>query len=247
MLTVYITIYIYPIIFNLYNSLVIYNRIKLKNYKNVMIDQQFVIAAKNWFIFVLISITLTLILGYYISVKFIGKNNKFSIFKGAFFLPILLPSSAIIFTWKKIFTEEAFVFNDLIPLVIIFLWRNVGVSIIIFLAGLMTIPDELYEAADLDGANRFQRFKFIRLPLMLTPVYIATVYLIIQSLKIGRESILLYGKFPKQSQYMISNYFNNNFQKMNIGGLTSSGTVINLLVLLIVSGLYICKRYLEEK
>lgn len=260
MVMIYIYVYIYPIIFNLYNSLIGHNGITFINYSKLFIDKQFVLAMNNLFSFASISILITIILGYYIAVKFIRRNNTFSVLKGAFFLPMLLPSSAIIFTWEKIFQKENWLskylfesrglgndWSDLIPLIMMFIWKNVGACIIIFLAGFMTIPDEVYDAGELDGTNKFQRFKYITLPLMLTTIYISIMYLFIQSLRIGRESILLHGKYPKESQYMISNYFNNNFEQMNIGVLTSSGIVISLLVVVMVSILYLHKTYLEGK
>ncbi|MFJ7668612.1 carbohydrate ABC transporter permease [Lysinibacillus sp. NPDC097195] len=196
-LVIYILFLIVPMIGALYFSVVNWNGIKgaplqfvgLENYLNVFKDKDFLISLKNMFGMVFFSVLfhtpIALLLAVAINTKFRG--HRF--FKVIYFVPTIFPLTAIGLLWYFIFMPNGSL-NSLLEFIgladlakgwlidsstamgaIIFvnIWAGVGYYMVILLAGLTTIPEEVYEAAEMDGASAVQKFFHITVP-MLKPI-----------------------------------------------------------------------------
>ncbi|WP_409367792.1 carbohydrate ABC transporter permease [Lysinibacillus sp. 38-6] len=196
-LVIYILFLIVPMIGALYFSVVNWNGIKgaplqfvgLENYLNVFKDKDFLISLKNMFAMVFFSVLfhtpIALLLAVAINTKFRG--HRF--FKVIYFVPTIFPLTAIGLLWYFIFMPNGSL-NSLLEFIgladlakgwlidsstamgaIIFvnIWAGVGYYMVILLAGLTTIPEEVYEAAEMDGASAVQKFFHITVP-MLKPI-----------------------------------------------------------------------------
>ena len=126
-------------------------------------------------------------------------------------------------------SEYAFV-----VVILLYLWKNTGYAVILLLSGLLTIPDDLYAAAALDGANRWQQFKTITMPQMWYSVFFATVFSLINAFKCFREIFLIGGTHPHSSIYMLQHFINNAFEKLNYPKLA----VASVLLLSIITVLF---------
>ena len=93
--------------------------------------------------------------------------------------------------------------------------KNTGYAVILLLSGLNTIPDELFDAASIDGASSFHKLKYITLPQMWYSFFFATVFSLINAFKCFREIFLIGGTYPHDSIYMLQHFINNSFEKMN--------------------------------
>ena len=118
----------------------------------------------------------------------------------------------------------------------VYIWKNLGYNIILFLAGLQNIPGEYYESAQVDGPSAFRRFTSITLVYLAPTSFFVFVISIINSFKVFRETYLVAGSYPQQGIYMLQHYMNNMFSSLDYQKLTAGAfimaSIITLLVLL---------------
>ena len=127
---------------------------------------------------------------------------------------------------------------------VLYLWKNIGYSVILLLSGLATIPDEQYEAASIDGAGGFKLFRYITAPQMWYSVFFAGVFSLINAFKCFREIFLIGGTHPHDSIYILQHYINNAFTKLNMPNLS----VASVLILLPLAAVFIvCYRWVMGK
>jgi multiple sugar transport system permease protein len=115
-------------------------------------------------------------------------------------------------------------------MILIFLWKNCGYNMVLFLAGLGNIPQEYYEAAWMDNASSFQVFRHITVPCLLPTAILALIMSIINSFKIFREIYLITGNYPQESIYTLQHFMNNMFASLNYPRLTSATAVLVLII-----------------
>ena len=101
-------------------------------------------------------------------------------------------------------------------------------GLLLWLAGLETIPRPLYEAAAVDGATPFQTFVFITLPNLLPTVVLTTILSLVNSFKVFREAYLVAGNYPQESIYLLQHLFNNWFLSLDIGKLSAAAVLLAL-------------------
>ncbi|MHC1749364.1 MAG: carbohydrate ABC transporter permease [Cellulosilyticaceae bacterium] len=254
-LLMFVIFYIYPLLMNVYYSFSEYSKgmqlVGLLNYKVLFQDQFFWLALKNTLIFLGYGVSGLLVFSYGVGVLiiYVGKDLKYS--KVPFLIAMLLPTAAITFTWQLLFGDDTFMAQhifkiiawenqpqDMIPLILLYLWKNCGYCILIFIAGWMTIEKEVYEAAEIDGAKSIQRLRYITLPLMRPSLFFAFILAIVQALKIGRDIYILYGEYPKESIYIIQSYFRQNFLQMNVQQMSSASVILGMLLMIMILIVY---------
>ena len=121
--------------------------------------------------------------------------------------------------------------------VLLYLWKSTGYAVILLLAGLVTIPEEQYESAQLDGASAFQKFRYITTPQMWYPVFFALIFSLINAFKCFREIFLIGGQHPNDSLYMLQHFINNSFENLNYANLSVS-SILLLAVILLFFGVF---------
>jgi len=158
------------------------------NFVNLFSDKVFLISLSNTMVFtfvtVAINIVITLLVAQFICT--LGSNKTRSLLRMIFFMPCVAPLVASSVVWKQMYSTKYGLINTvlnswfglphhnwlgnadtLLPAIIVFtLWADIGFNIIIFSAGMDGIPTDFYEAANIDGAGRFQKFFYVTLPLL---------------------------------------------------------------------------------
>ena len=127
-------------------------------------------------------------------------------------------------------------------LVGLYIWKNCGYDLILFLAGLAAIPKEYREAAASEGASYWQTVRYITLPLLMPTFFFILIVSIINSFKSFREAYLLGGANPHESIYMLQHFMNNNFQNINYPRLSTAALLIFVVIFLLVLLLFWVKR-----
>lgn len=227
--------FILPYLRVLYYSL-INNQFKkdfvgLKNYIEAIQNEYFRLAFKNSIQLILVCVPVLILLAILISLGLTFLLKRLRIIRVAFILPMLLPTASVVLFFRSVFYH---VENEL-PLYLLFIWKNIGICVILLTAALTTIEEELYEAACLDGAGGFLMHRSITLPLILPTISFSTLMSIVNSFKIFRESYLYYGgNYPPDYGYTLQYYMNNNFLKFDYQALASSSVLTSLLVAAIV-------------
>ena len=229
----------------------------LTNYKEVLANKYFRMALKNTVIFSLVGVAAILLLSLGLSIALVKLSKRFAFIKSFFVMPYVLPSASIIFFWQMFFGTEGYAFLteleslggffDVLPLYVIFLWKNIGINIILITSALTKIAPEVYEAAALDGAHGLRLHAKITFPLISPSLFFVGVLSFVNSLKIFKESYLYYNSnYPPDAAYMIQNYMNNHFYKLNYQSLSTAVVIFTLAVALVIFVCYKLENKLSE-
>ena len=214
----------------------------LENYAQLFGNRLFLLALKNTFLFLACGLALILPLSLFLALL-LQKTGKWG--KGlamALLFPMVLPASAIVIVVNLVFAENGllsqltgptpwmdspFAFVILLGL---YLWKNVGIGVVILLAGLTTIPGELYESANMDGAGKWTRLTKVTLPMLRPELLVVTILSSLNAFKNFREAFVLGGGHPHESIYMLQHFMNNNFENMNFPRLSVAAVVFFALL-----------------
>ncbi|NTB99424.1 sugar ABC transporter permease [Agrobacterium tumefaciens] len=231
------------------------NWVGLENYAKLLGDRLFVTSLKNNGYFVLLTVIPTTVIALMIALAVSRLSGvKQTIAMSLFFLPYVLPVSVVTEIWAWMLDLQFGILQPVISLLagkpvavfknpywvmpmvaIVTIWWTNGFNVLLFIAGLRNIPAELYEAAALDGATTWQRFRRVTWPL-LWPVtaLVLTLQLILQ-LKIFDQIYLLSGGGPFNSSFvLLLKVYREAFQ-MNNGGYASAVATVLFLLIVIVS------------
>jgi multiple sugar transport system permease protein len=214
------------------------NVVGLENYIDVLSDPKFRKAAFNTAIFVVFGVPLTMALGLLAAIGLNQGILKFrSAFRVGYYLPVVTSIVAIAVVWRLLLGREVGLINGLLSmvgvdegpgwltdtrlalpsLIVMAAWRNLGFSMIVFLAGLQAIPAELYEAASVDGAGRWQKFRNVTLPLLRPTILFLAVITVIGYLNFFEEPFVMTRGGPLDSTLSVAFHAYNQFSFGNYG------------------------------
>ena len=214
----------------------------LENYAQLFGNRLFLLALKNTFLFLACGLALILPLSLFLALL-LQKTGKWG--KGlamALLFPMVLPVSAIVIVVNLVFAENGLLSQITGPtpwmdspfafviLLGLYLWKNVGIGVVILLAGLTTIPGELYESANMDGAGKWTRLTKVTLPMLRPELLVVTILSSLNAFKNFREAFVLGGDHPHESIYMLQHFMNNNFENMNFPRLSVAAVVFFALL-----------------
>ena len=173
--------------------------IGLKNYLELFKDDLFWTALGNTFLFVILAGPLSIFVSLYAAIILNSKIVKLkALFRLSYFMPVVTTLVAVAIVWRFIYHPNFGIVNYFLSLfgissvdwlgnpdlalpsiVLMAVWKNFGYNMIIFIAGLQNIPEELYEAANIEGANNWQKFKSITIPMLMpTTIFISIITMI---------------------------------------------------------------------
>lgn len=231
----------------------------LANYSEIFQSAAFRLAAGNTFRFIAAAVPLIMAVSFALSLLLNQKLAAFSLFRSAFLFPLILPIASTVMVFQ-VFLAESGVLNTLLDaaglpvrswlasesafgvLVFLYLWKNTGYNIVLFLAGLQTIPKEFYDVARLEGGGAAAAFRRITLPLMAPHIFFVCVISIMNSFKCFREAYLLNGDYPHTSIYMLQHYMNNNFANINYQHLSVAALLVFLIIFALVFVLFALRQ-----
>jgi len=123
-------------------------------------------------------------------------------------------------------------------IVVLFLWKNLGYNMILFMAALANIPKELLEVADVEGASAAHKFFHIKLRYLSPTVLFVTILSMINCFKIFREVYLLAGAYPYEGLYTLQHYMNNTFTSLNYQKLSAAAVILALVMIVLIALLF---------
>jgi multiple sugar transport system permease protein len=238
--------------------------IGLENYLAVIGDARFQKAAANTAVFVLVGVPLTMVLGLAAAVGLNQGIVKFrTFFRVGFYLPVVTSIVAIAVVWRLLLGTEVGLINATLSIfgadgpgwisdqryalwsiIAMAAWRNLGFLMVVFLAGLQTIPRDLYEAAEVDGAGAWQRFKGITLPLMRPTLLFGAVITGIGYLQFFEEAFVMTKGGPLDATRSVT-YF--TFDQFGFGNFGYAAAASYLLFLAVVLLTFVQFRLLGER
>lgn len=236
----------------------------IKNYQTIFHNQAFLLAVGNTLKFTLVCIPFLVLTGF-VTALLLNQLESKGFVKSVYLFPLAMPTATVVMVWKMIFYKQGFlnlfltrllgwtgfwgeVHTDYLGsgaafwvLVGSYIWKNLGYTVILWLAGLMGIPTEFYEAAKVDGANSLQRLWYITLPNLKGSLYTIVVLSFLNSFKIYREAYLTSGAYPDKSIYLLQHVFNNWFVNLELDKMAAAAVCTGgflMIVILILQRLW---------
>ncbi|MEG0035547.1 MAG: sugar ABC transporter permease [Oscillospiraceae bacterium] len=228
----------------------------LDNFIALLHNSAFITAAKNTAKFSAIAVPLAVILSFLLAQMLESHIPFKSQFRTFFLSPMMVPVASVVLIWQVIFSNNGSL-NDFIALfgadkidwlkseyallvvTVLFLWKNLGYNMILFMAALNNIPKELLEVADMEGATPLFKFKNITLRYLSPTILFVTILSLINSFKVFREVFLLTGEYPYEGLYMLQHFMNNTFKALDYQKLSAAAVLMALVMVVIIALLFV--------
>ena len=227
----------------------------LDNFKAVLGNYAFRTAAKNTALFSLIAVPLAVVLSLVLALILECRIPFKSWFRSFFLSPMMVPVASVVLIWQVVFHRSGIVNNFVTALggtavdwlnspycqlviIVLFLWKNLGYNMILFMAALNNIPRELLEVADVEGAGAVHKFFNIKLRYLSPTVLFVTILSIINSFKIFREIQLLVGDHPYEGLYMLQHFMNNTFARYDYQKMASAAVLMAMVMVVLIAVLF---------
>lgn len=260
----------YALIYNLYLSTTSWNFITPKktfigmdNYVRILSDPRFWKIVKNTIYYAVGHVTLSMVLGLALALLLNQKIRGRNIFRTLFYFPNITTTSAVALLWVWLFNPRFGLINYVLgligiegphwlldptwsmPAVIIFsTWRSVGYVMLIYLGGLLSIPKDFYEAAAIDGANRWQSFVSITLPLLSPTTFFLLVTSFIVSLQVFDAVAVMTSGGPAGATNVLNYYI---WQKAFVEFKAGYAAAVAVLLFIMILGLTILQNSLSKR
>lgn len=234
-----------------------------ENFVEVITNQAFVLAVKNTFSFSFIAVPLAVILSLLTAFALDKSIPGKSKIRTALLSPMMVPIASIILIWQVLFHYNGFA-NDMLEffgqdkidwfkssyakvvIILLFIWKNLGYNMILFMAALANIPKEMTEVAKLESASSWQIFWKIKVRYLSPTILFVTIFSLINSFKIFREVYLLTGDYPYDSLYMLQHFMNNTFRALDYQRLSAAAIIMCIFMILLISALFYIENHVGK-
>lgn len=236
------------------------NFVFLDNYKSILGNAAFKRAVHNTLTFSAVAVPLAVLLSLLLAIVLEAKLPFRSQFRTFFLSPMMVPVASIVLIWQVLFHYNGVV-NDLlasfgldkidwfksdyshIVVVLLFLWKNLGYNMILFMSALASIPKDILEVARLESANPLQTFFYIKIRYLSSTLLFVTIMSLINSFKVFREVYLLTGDYPYDTIYMLQHFMNNKFKSLDYQALSAAAILMCLVMIAIIGILFIAESW----
>jgi len=254
-----------PLLVILYNSTlksVTNNKfVGLDNYTRVIENDAFILAMKNTFLFSALAVPLAVVLALLLALLLNTQIPGRSWFRSVFLNPMMVPVASVVLIWQVFFSFNGTVNSFLggfgldkidwmksdwsrLVILLLFLWKNLGYNMVLFLSALNNVPVELLDSAKIDGAGSVKRFFYVSLAYLYPTLFFVGIMSLINSFKIFREVYLLTGSHPVNALYLLQHFMNNAFKTLDYQKLSSAAIIMCIGMIIIVGVLFIAENRL---
>lgn len=245
------------------NNPVLHEFVGFDNFRNLFQNQSFRLAAKNTATFSLISVPSAVIGSLLLACMLSQRIPLRSQIRTFMLSPLMVPVASIVLIWQVVFSNNG-ALNDFLAhfgvekidwmksefnryvVILLFLWKNIGYDMILFLAALANVPTDIQEMAMLEGASSVRIFFQIKLRYIFPTILFVTILSLINSMKIFREVYLLTGKYPYDGLYLLQHFMNNTFESMDYQKLSSAALVMAAVMVLVIGLLFLVDNKLGK-
>ena len=225
------------------------------NFIRIIQNTSFQLAAKNTATFSLVAVPLAVVLSLVMALILEENIPMKSQFRTFFLSPMMVPVASIVLIWQVLFDYNGaineFVLHfggspidwfkssySQIVVVILFLWKNLGYNMILFMSALNAIPRDVLEVATLESASEFQKFWYIKLRYLSSTILFVGILSLINSFKVFREVYLLAGGYPYDSLYMLQHFMNNTFKALDYQKLSAAAIIMGIVMCIVIGLLF---------
>lgn len=230
------------------------------NYIRVFSNNAFRTAVGNTLLFSSIAVPLAVILGLILALLLDSGIPMRSQLRSAFLTPLMVPIASVVLIFQVLFDYNGVV-NDilakfgaeqfdwlksssgLLVIILLFLWKNLGYNMILFMSAISSIPKEIIEVAELERAKKWQIFLYIKTRYLSSTILFVTILSLINSFKVFREVYLLTGDYPYDSLYLLQHFMNNTFNSLDYQKLSAAAILMSLVMIVIIGLLFLVENY----
>ncbi len=231
----------------------------LENYKKLFQNSALKLAASNTALFSLIAVPLAIILSLWLAMLLERNIPAKSFIRTLFLSPLMVPTASVVLVWQVLFHNHGTV-NQFIEMfglkgidwlqsdygqvviILMFLWKNLGYNMILFMSALAGIPKDLIEVAELEGAGKLYQLIHIKLRYLSPTMLFVFILSLINSFKIFREVYLLTDDHPYDSMYMLQHFMNNTFNNLDYQKLSSAAVLFSLVMIVVIAVLLVLEN-----
>lgn len=223
------------------------------NYKQLFSDEIFIKSLINTAYYTILSVPLSMICSLLLAVAMNQKLKGIVVFRTAFFMPYISSMVAVALLWSWIYNPQYGILNYFLELIgipgqnwlgdpkwampaLVFMsvWKGLGYNMMIWLAALQGIPEDLYEAARIDGANKWQQFKNITVPLLSPTTFMLLILSIINSFKVFEQSYIMTKGGPAHATMtMVLYIYSNAFEWLKMGYASAMAYILAIIILVL--------------
>ena len=236
------------------------NFVGLSNFIKLFHNSAFIMAAKNTLKFSFTAAPLAVALAMGLALMLECRIPLKSQFRTFFLSPMMVPVASVVLIWQVLFNYNGTI-NEFLLLfgadkidwlqseycqlvvLVLFLWKNLGYNMILFMSGLANIPKELLEVADVEGASSAYKFFAIKLRYLSPTILFVAILSLINSFKVFREVYLLTGDYPYEKLYMLQHFMNNTFRSLDYQKLSAAAVVMAIAMVVIIALLFIAEDW----
>ena len=241
--------------------------IGLENFIRLMGDSSFHIAVTNTLYYAVFQIPLTLAVSLGLALLLNGGLRGRAFFRTAAFFPYITSIVAIAVVWNTLFSPDFGPINQFLraigianppgwtasadwsmpAVIIVGVWREMGYYMLLLLAGLQTVPASLYEAAKMDGANAWQRFRFVTIPMLRPTLFFVIVMMTIGAFKIFDLILVMTEGGPGQSTLVLSQFIYQKGFVENQFGYASAAAIVLFFMCITVTVIQYVINHRKER
>lgn len=223
----------------------------LENFKEIFTDKYFWNALTNTLVFLVIVLPLNVFLPMILAVLVNQQIRGAGTFRVLYYLPVITPMVVAALMWKMLYSQNGIIADLLLKIGIfdsptnllvqsstalaavsaITVWKGLGYYMIIYLAGLQSIPKDVYESADIDGASVWQQFTRITIPMLTPSITLVSVMTIIAGMKVFEEIALTTGGGPAGATTTLVMYIYAKFNSLDVSIASAAGLVLLLMAI----------------
>lgn len=234
------------------------NFVFFDNFVSIIGNSAFRKAVHNTLTFSAIAVPLAVVLPLLMAILLEAELPFRSQFRTFLLSPMMVPVASIVLIWQVLFHFNGAV-NDFLAVfgvekidwlksdyaqvvvVILFLWKNLGYNMILFMAALASIPRDILEVAELESARPLQTFFYIKIRYLSSTLLFVTIMSLINSFKVFREVYLLTGDYPYDTIYMLQHFMNNKFKSLDYQTLSAAAILMSLVMVVIIGILFVAE------
>ena len=236
----------------------------LENYSYLLTNSEFYQSLKVTLLFGLGSVIPTIVGGLALAMLMNSRIKSSGLFRTLLFSPWVTPTVAVSIAWSWIFEPEVGLANlmlgwvgvspigwlrdadwALVAVLIVTLWKSIGWSMVFYLVALRNLPSDLLEAASIDGAGSWDKFRSITLPLISPTTFFLSIILTIQSLQAYDQiNVMTQGGPAGSTRTLLYMYYQSAFESFNVGEASAIAVVIILICVLLSGVSFLLSRRL---
>ncbi len=238
--------------YSLVNNPVQHRFVGLQNFIRVSTNEAYRLASLNTIRFSFIAVPLAVFLSLMVALIMEAEIPKKSLFRSCLLSPMMVPVASIVLIWQVLFHYNGLVNESMMKLfgtaridwlkseyapiviVLLFIWKNLGYNMILFMSALASIPKDLIEVARIEGSSELRIFFTIRLRYISSTILFVAIMSLLNSFKVFRETYLMTGEYPFDSLYLLQHFMNNTFLSLDYQKLSAAAILMSVVIVILV-------------